>query len=102
MRGGDVDTTTSRQRRDNHGGGEGEGDGDGDRKCCATAITGLGERPPRSLRLKLWLRSAAMAAALVLAAEAVTKLKADDANGGDNGITIVGCACLLAGGGLIN
>ena len=35
-----------------------------------------------------------MAAALVLAAEAATALKADDANGGDGGVPV--------GGGLIN
>jgi len=45
---------------------------------------------------------AATAAALVLAAEAATALKADDANGGNDGITVVGCASLVAGGGLIN
>ena len=56
-RGGGVDTTTSRQTRDNHGGGEGEGDGNGDGKCPAAAITGLGERPPSSSRLRLWMRS---------------------------------------------
>jgi hypothetical protein len=35
-------------------------------------------------------------AALVLAAEAATALKADDANGGDGGVAIVGCASLAA------
>jgi hypothetical protein len=45
---------------------------------------------------------AAMAAALVLAAEAATALKADNACGGDSGVAIVGCASLAAGGGLIN
>ena len=55
--GGGVNTTTSRQMRDNHGDDEGEGDGDGNGKCRATAITGLGERPPSSLRLRLWMRS---------------------------------------------
>jgi len=45
---------------------------------------------------------AAMAAALVLAAEAATALKADDANGGNDSVTVVGCASLEAGGGLIN
>ena len=45
---------------------------------------------------------AAMAAALVLAAEAATALKADDANGGDGGVPVVGCASLAAEGGLIN
>jgi hypothetical protein len=41
---------------------------------------------------------AAKAAALVLAAEAATVLKADDANGGDSGIAVVGCASLAGGG----
>ncbi len=45
---------------------------------------------------------AATAAALVLAAEAVTVLKADDANGGDGGVAVIGCTSLAAGGGLIN
>ena len=36
------------------------------------------------------------------AAEAATTLKADDANGGDGSVAVVGCACLAAGGGLIN
>jgi len=35
-------------------------------------------------------------------AEAATALKADDANGGNGGIAVVGCASLMAGGGLIN
>ena len=52
-RGEGVDTTTSRQTRDNHGNGEGEGDGDGNGKCRAAAITGLGERPPKSSWLRL-------------------------------------------------
>ena len=45
---------------------------------------------------------AATVGALVLAAEAATALKADDANGGDGGVAVVGCASLAAGGGLIN
>jgi hypothetical protein len=45
---------------------------------------------------------ATMAAALVLAAEAATALKADDANGGDGGIPVIGCASLAAEGGLVN
>ena len=45
---------------------------------------------------------AATAVALVLTAEAATALKADDANGGNGGIAVVGCASLAAGGGLIN
>jgi len=43
-----------------------------------------------------------MAAALVLAAEAATALKADDTNGGDGGVAVNGCASLVVGGGLIN
>jgi hypothetical protein len=43
-----------------------------------------------------------MAAALVLAAEAATALKADNACGGDSGVAIVGCASLATGDGLIN
>ncbi len=45
---------------------------------------------------------AATAVALVLAAEAATALKADDFNGGNGGVTVVGCASLAAGGGQIN
>ena len=45
---------------------------------------------------------AATAVALVLAAEAATALKADDANGGNGGVTVVDCASLAVGGGLIN
>ena len=39
--------------------------------------------------------------ALVLAAEALAALKADDANGG-GGVPVLGCTSLAAGGGLIN
>ena len=56
-RGRGVNTTTSRQTRDNHGDGKGEGDGNGNGKCRAAAITGLGKRPPKSSRLRLWMRS---------------------------------------------
>ena len=46
---------------------------------------------------------AATAAALVLTAEAATALKADDANGGDGGVAVVGCTSLAAVvGGLIH
>jgi hypothetical protein len=41
------------------------------------------------------------ATALVLAAEAVAALIADDADGGNSDVTIVGRASLTAGGGLI-
>ena len=46
--------------------------------------------------------NAATVAALVLAAEAATMLKADDANDGNGGVAVVGCAPLAAGGRLIN
>jgi hypothetical protein len=52
MRGGGINTTTSRQTRDCRGGGKIDGDGDGDGKCHAT--------PSRDLA----------ATALVLVAEA--------------------------------
>ena len=45
---------------------------------------------------------AVTAAALVLAADAATALKADDANDGDGGVTVVGCTSLATGGRLIN
>jgi hypothetical protein len=40
--------------------------------------------------------------ALALAAEAAAVLFADDADGGNSGVAIVGRASLLAGGGVIN
>ena len=85
-RGGGIDALTSRQTRDFCGGGEsnGDGDGDGDGKC----------RAPLSRNLA--------ATALVLAAEAAAALIADDADGGNSGVAIVGRASLAAGGGLIN
>jgi hypothetical protein len=48
------------------------------------------------------LKAVMVAVALVLAAEAATALKADDANGGDSGVAVVGCTSLATGGGLIN
>jgi hypothetical protein len=42
------------------------------------------------------------ATALVLAAEASAALIADDADGGNIGVAIVGSASLAAGGGVIN
>jgi hypothetical protein len=42
------------------------------------------------------------ATALALAAEAVAVLFADDADGGNSGVAIVGSASLVAGGGAIN
>jgi hypothetical protein len=86
MRGGGIDATTSRQTRDFCSGGKGnnDGDGDDDRKCCA----------PLSRKFA--------ATALVLAAEAAAALIADDADGGNSGVTIVGRASLAVGGGLIN
>ena len=45
---------------------------------------------------------AVTAVALVLAAEAATSLKADDANDGDGSLAVVGCTSLATGGRLIN
>ncbi len=56
------------------GGSKCDGDGDGDRECCAP--------PSRDL----------VATALVLAAEAASALIANDAIGGNSGVTIVGSA----------
>ena len=84
MRGGGINTTTSHRTRDYRGGGKSDGDGNGDREC----------RTPPSWDLA--------ATALVLRAEASAALIADDADGGNSGVTIVGSASLVAGGGLIN
>ena len=40
--------------------------------------------------------------ALVLAAEAVTALKADDTNDGNGSVAVIGCVSLAMGGRLIN
>ena len=82
MRGGGINTTTSRQTRDYRGGSK--GNGDGDRECRA---------PP--------LRDLA-ATALVLAAEAAAALIADDTIGSNSGVGIVGSVSLTAGGRVIN
>ena len=84
-RGGGIEATTIQRTRDFCGGGKsnGDGDGDGNRKC----------RAPLSQNLA--------ATALVLAAEAAAALIADNADGGNIGVTIVGRASLTAGGGLI-
>ena len=87
-RGGGIDTTTIPRMRDFCGGGknngDGNGNGNGDGKC----------RAPLSRNLAV--------TALVLAAQAAAALIADDANGGNSGVAIVGRASLAAGGGLIN
>jgi len=77
--------TTSRQTRDARGGGEsdGKGDGDGYGKC----------RTPPSWDLA--------ATALVPATQAGASLTANDADGGNSGVAIVGRASLAAGGGQI-
>ena len=82
-RGGGIDGTTSRQTRDFCGGGESNGDsnGNGDGKC----------RAPLSRNLA--------ATALVLTAEAAAALIADDADGGNSGVAIVGRASLAEGAG---
>ena len=72
MRGGGINTTTSRQTRDYRGGGKSDGDGNGDGEW----------RTPPSWDL--------VATALVLAAEAAAALIADDADGGNSGVVIVG------------
>jgi hypothetical protein len=82
MRGGGINATTSRRTRDYRGGSK--GDGNGDRECHA----------PPSWDLAV--------TALVLAAEAVAVLIADDAIGGNSVVAIVGSASLAAGGRVIN
>jgi hypothetical protein len=71
--------------RDDRGGGKSNGEGDGNViPRAAAAIRDL------------------TATALVLAAKALAALIADDANGGNIGVAIVGSASLAAGGGVIN
>jgi hypothetical protein len=84
MRGGGINTTTSRRTRDYRGGSKRDGNGNGDREC----------RTPPSWDLA--------ATALVLAAEAAAALIADNADGDNSVVTIVGSASLAAGGGVIN
>ncbi len=79
MRGGGINTTTSRRTRDYRGGGKSDGDGNGDGEC----------RTPPSWDLAV--------TALVLAAEVLAALIADNANGGSSGVAIVGSASLAAG-----
>jgi len=71
MRGGGINTTTSRQTRDYRGGGKSDSDGNADGEC----------RTPPSWDLA--------ATALVLAAEAAATLIADDADDGKNGVAII-------------
>ena len=84
MRGGGINTTTSRRTRDYRGGGKSDGDGNGDGEC----------RTPPSWDLA--------ATALVLAAEAAAALIADDADGGNSSVAIVGSMSLAVRGGVIN
>jgi hypothetical protein len=84
MRGGGINATTSRRTRDNRGGGKSDGDGNGNGEC----------RAPLSRDLT--------ATALVFAAEAAAALIADDANGGNSDVAIVGIASVTAGGGVLN
>jgi len=81
MRGGGINATTSHQTKDYRSSGKSNGEGDGDGECRA---------PP--------LR----ATALVLAAEAAAKLIADDADGGNSSVAIIGSASLAARGGAVN
>ena len=83
MRGGGISTTTSLQTRDYHGGGKSNEDGNDDGKCRAP--------PSRDL----------VATALVHATEAAAALIADDADGGNSGVAIIGRS-LVAGGGKVN
>ena len=75
MRGGGINATTSRQTKDYRGGSKSDGDGNGDGEC----------RTPPSRDFA--------ATALILA---------DNANGGNSSVAIVGSASLIAGGGVIN
>ena len=84
MRGGGINTTTSRQTRDYRGGGKSDGDSNGGGECR--------EPPSRDL----------VATALVLADEAVIALIVDDADGGNSGVAIVRSVSLAAGSGVIN
>ena len=69
--------------RDDRGGSKCNGEGDGN---------GIPHAAIRDLA----------ATALVLAAEASAALIADDPDGGNIGVAIVGSASLIAGGGVIN
>ena len=82
MRGGGINATTSRRTRDYRGGSK--GDGDGDRECHAL--------PSRDLA----------ATTLVIAAEAVAKDIADNADGDDSCVAIVSSTSLATGGRVIN
>jgi len=84
MRGGGINATTSHRTRDYRGGGKSNGDGNGDGECHAP--------PSWDLVVK----------ALVLAAEAAAVLIADNANGGNSGVAIIGSVSLAAGSGVIN
>ena len=80
MRGGGINATTSHRMRDYRGSGKSDGNGDGDGECLAP--------PSQDL----------VATTLVLAAEADAALIADDADGSNSGVTIVGSASLAARG----
>jgi hypothetical protein len=84
MRGRGINATTSRRTRDYGGGSKSDSDGDGDGECHA---------PPS------WDLAAT---ALVLVAEAAAALIADNADGGNSGVAIIGSASLAAGVGVIN
>ncbi len=84
MRGGGISTTTSLRTRDYHGGSKSNEDGNDDGKCRAP--------PSRDL----------VVTALVHATEAAAVLIADDADGGNSGVAIIGSASLVAGGGIVN
>jgi len=81
---GEDASSTTCDKGDNHSCDKSNGDGDGDRECRAL--------PSRDL----------VATALVLAAEAAAALIADDADGGNSGVAIIGSASHATGGGVIN
>ena len=71
MRGRGINATTSRRTRDNRGGGKSNGNDNVDGKCCVP--------PSRDLAMT----------ALVLTAETMVPLIADNANGGNGNVAIV-------------
>ena len=119
-RGGVVDVTTSQQTRDDRGGDEGHSNCDGDGKCLAATVTGFVDNdydndrqlPTTTQRVMLWWGQGAVGVvidgddagggckpggldgedAFVLTDDSAPTLIADNANGGDGGITVFGDA----------
>ena len=112
--------TTSQQTRDDRGGDEGHSNCDGDGKCLAATVTGFVDNdynndrqlPTTTQRVMLWWGQGAVGVvndgddagggckpggldgedAFVLTADSAPTLIADNANGGDGGITVFGDA----------